>query len=64
MVTHDPHAAASGARRILHLDKGRLVEANGLAEAGLDGTTDVMERTEAYRAATPEDRRALAGTSS
>ena len=35
MVTHDPHAAAR-ARRILHLDKGNLVEGMGEAAEGAE----------------------------
>src|SRR5215467_10832517 len=33
MVTHDPHSAAA-ASRVIHLDKGKIVEADTLAAAG------------------------------
>jgi len=33
MVTHDPHSAAA-ASRVIHLDKGKFVEADSFAAAG------------------------------
>src|SRR5436309_349921 len=44
MVTHDPHAAER-AQRILHLEKGRLVDDVQMVPAGLNGAPAVREMT-------------------